>query len=128
MNLRTCGSLRRGIIFPPSYVYRSVRAPFFCTFWSRSHASSVFIYNCLIYQIMKPLKIAACAAVALCCYSASQGQLLKKLKEKAQQVGNKIADKKVDDATGVNNGNNGDNSGNGANSNAPKYGKPSNKG
>lgn len=77
---------------------------------------------------MKPLKIAACAAIALCCYSASQGQLLKKLKEKAQQVGNKIADKKVDDATGANNGNNGDNSGNGANSNAPKYGKPSNKG
>jgi len=77
---------------------------------------------------MKPLQFAVCAGIAMCCYSASQGQFLKKLKEKAEQVGNKIADKKTGDATGTNNtGNNtGDNSSNTGNS--PKYGKPSNKG
>lgn len=83
---------------------------------------------------MKPIKIAVCAGIALCCYSASQGQgFLKKIKEKAEAVGNKVVDKKVDDAvnqkTGGNN-NSGDNSsGPGGNSNSgPKYGKPSNKG
>jgi hypothetical protein len=77
---------------------------------------------------MRPLKIAACVCIATCCYSASQGQgFLKKLKEKAEQVGNKVTNK---DAPANNNGNtNGDNSGsNGSNSNSPKYGKPSNKG
>jgi hypothetical protein len=83
---------------------------------------------------MKPFKIAVCAGIALCCYSSLQAQgFLKKLKDKAESVGNKIVDKKVDDAvnqkTGGNNnqGNNGSNPG-GANGNAPKYGKPSNKG
>ena len=85
---------------------------------------------------MRPIKIAVCAGIAMCCYSASQGQgFLKKIKEKAESVTNKVIDKKVDDAvnekTGGNNspGNNGSNQGgpNGGGGGA-KYGKPSNKG
>lgn len=83
---------------------------------------------------MKAIKIAVCAGIAICCYSASQGQgFLKKMKEKAESVANKVVDKKVDDAVnqktgGNNNPNNGSNTGGGSNGNAPKYGKPSNKG
>jgi hypothetical protein len=82
---------------------------------------------------MKPLQFVICAGMAMCCYTASQGQgFLKKLKEKAEQVGNKVVDKKADDAINKGNNNNtGNNNGtdpSGTGGNSPKYGKPSNKG
>lgn len=78
---------------------------------------------------MKPVKLAICLGIAICCTSAIQAQFLKKLKEKAENAANKALDKKTDDAVtgGSNNsGNNGTNGGSG--SSGPKYGKPSNKG
>lgn len=77
---------------------------------------------------MKPLKITAYACIALCCYSSSQAQLLKKLKQKAEQVGNKVIDKKVDDAIYGNTGNSSNNTSSGGSSTTTTYGKPSNKG
>ena len=76
---------------------------------------------------MRLFKIAICLGIAVCCTTAIQAQLLKKLKEKAE----KALDKKTDDGTGANNsGTNSGNSGNSGNNgnNQPKYGKPSNKG
>lgn len=70
----------------------------------------------------------------LFCFGLSiptQAQLLKKLKEKANQAAEKVLDKKVDDAIGVNNGNNNNgNSGGGNNSGANNggNGRVSNKG
>lgn len=57
----------------------------------------------------------------------TQAQLLKKLKEKASQAAEKVLDKKVDDAVGVNNGNNNNNNGGGNNNNSGN-GRVSNKG
>lgn len=79
---------------------------------------------------MKPIKIAVCVGIALCCYSASQGQgFLKKIKEKAE----KALDKKGDNAGtqqtgGGTDNNNGSNPGGGSNGGGSRYGKPSNKG
>ena len=81
---------------------------------------------------MRSIKIAICLGIAVFCCTTIQAQLLKKLKEKAENAANKVVDKKVDDkVNGGNNDNNNGNSGNnsgGTNGNAPKYGKPSNKG
>jgi hypothetical protein len=79
---------------------------------------------------MKPIKIAMCVGIAVCCYSATQAQgFLKKVKEAA----NKVVNKNTDNATGTNNGNTGNNentnSGPGGSTGGGKtYGKPSNKG
>ena len=80
---------------------------------------------------MKPIKIAVCMGIALCCYSAMQAQgFLKKMKEKAEAAVNKVGGGN----NGANNGNT-DNSGNTNNPSGPggstggkTYGKPSNKG
>ena len=76
---------------------------------------------------MKLFKIAVCAAIAMCCYSASQGQgFLKKIKEKAEALTNKKTDNTTNQTTGGNNDPNNNSSGN--SNSGPKYGKPSNKG
>ncbi|MBL0134503.1 MAG: hypothetical protein IPP79_11115 [Chitinophagaceae bacterium] len=68
--------------------------------------------------------------LAMFCFGislSSQAQLLKKLKEKASQAAEKVLDKKVDEAVGVNNGNN-SNNGTGGNGSNSGNGKMSNKG
>ncbi|HEX6180090.1 MAG TPA: hypothetical protein VFZ47_02535, partial [Chitinophagaceae bacterium] len=77
---------------------------------------------------MRSFKIAICLGIAVFCCTAIQAQLLKKLKEKAENAANKVVNKNADNATGGNNDNNNGNNSGGTNSNAPKYGKPSNKG
>jgi hypothetical protein len=76
---------------------------------------------------MKAYRIALCLGIALCCYSVTQAQFLKKLKEKAENVVNKTTDKKDNTANDQTGGNNSSNTGSNG-STGPKYGKPSNKG
>ena len=118
-----------------TYTY-GVRYPLFQTFIIRKGLKdSVVILKIFItaffiklFEIMRPLKIAICLGIAVCCTTVIQAQLLKKLKEKAEKVADKALDKKVDDATGTGNNNGTNNSGGTNGSNQPKYGKPSNKG
>lgn len=66
-----------------------------------------------------------CFAVSLLTISTANSQgLLKKLKDKAQQAADKVVDKKIDDAVGVDNNNS--NSNNTDMSNVGRSGKPSN--
>jgi hypothetical protein len=81
---------------------------------------------------MLQLKMFTCCAVALCVLSTANGQgILKKLKDKAQQATDKMIDKKIDDAVGVDNSNN-NNSNSSSNStdmsSVGRKGKPTNKG
>lgn len=74
-------------------------------------------------------KILTCFATALLTISAANSQgLLKKMKDKAQQVADKVVDKKIDDAVGVNNNSNSNSNANSTDmSNVGRSGKPSNK-
>lgn len=82
---------------------------------------------------MRKLKMLSCCTVALFLLSTANAQgLLKKMKEKAQQAADKVIDKKIDNAVGVDNNSN-TNSGNGSDANMStssigRKGKPANKG
>lgn len=65
-------------------------------------------------------------AVLIASSANSQG-FLKKIKDKAQQAADKIVDKKIDDAVGVDNNNSNSNSNSPDMSNVGRSGKPSNK-
>jgi hypothetical protein len=74
-------------------------------------------------------KMFTCCVVALLTLSAANGQgILKKIKDKAQQAADKVVDKKIDDAVGVNGNNGNGNSGSPDMSSVGRSGKPSNKG
>jgi hypothetical protein len=74
-------------------------------------------------------KMFTCCVVALLALSAANGQgILKKIKDKAQQAADKVVDKKIDDAVGVNGNNGNGNSGTPDMSSVGRSGKPSNKG
>lgn len=77
---------------------------------------------------MKAFRIMLCLGLAVCGHSIAQGQLLKKLKEKAENAANKALDKKTDDAINQKTGGANNSGGPGSGSTGPKYGKPSNKG
>ena len=74
-------------------------------------------------------KMFTCCVVALLALSAANAQgILKKIKDKAQQAADKVVDKKIDDAVGVNGNNGNGNSGTPDMSSVGRSGKPSNKG
>jgi hypothetical protein len=73
-------------------------------------------------------KILTCFSIALLTCSASNSQgILKKIKDKAQQAADKVIDKKIDNAVGVDNNNSNPNSNSPDMSNVGRSGKPSNK-
>lgn len=85
---------------------------------------------------MQPLKLVVCCGVATLCISHVNAQaLLKKLKDKANTVAEKVVDKKIDDAIYGTNGNSNNSAGTGissgstgSSSTASSKNRPTNKG
>jgi hypothetical protein len=74
---------------------------------------------------MLHFKMLTCCTVAVCMITAANGQgILKKIKDKAQQAADKVLDKKVDDAIGVDNNSNNNTT---DMSSVGRSGKPANK-
>ncbi len=67
-----------------------------------------------------------CVLCSLLFYKSANAQFLKKLKEKAGQIGNKVVDKKVDDAVDKKIGTN--TTGNTTGNTSSSHGGPANKG